>query len=62
MGNHGVGSVAPGDPTGAQNGIFSPASFSSPHAVELYPSQDIYSRPQINLSWTELEVLSLKKD
>ena len=30
-GNHGVGSVAPGDPTGAQNGItFSPASSPPP--------------------------------
>ena len=57
--NHGAGSVAPRVPLRAKTGH---PALSSLHAVELYPGQDIYSLPQIYPSWTELEVLSLKKD
>ena len=56
LGNHGAGSVAPGDPTGARNGIF-PQLHLILHAVEPFPGQGIYSLPQIYLSWMELEVL-----
>ena len=55
-GNHDAGSVSPGVPLGAQTRY--PVSLHL-HAVELYPSQSIYSLLQINLSWTERSVFSL---
>ena len=59
-GNHGVGSVAPGDPTVAQKGII--LQLHPPLlAIERYHGQSIYSLHQINPSWTELEVLALRK-
>ena len=60
-GNHLVGSVAPGDPTGAQKGRISKAP-SSPPCSRKVPCQNMYSLLQISLSWTKQEALSLKKD
>ena len=51
-GKHGVGSVAPGDPTGAQEHRKEECPGHHPFllSVEPYPSQNIYSLLQISLS------------
>ena len=47
-GNHGVGSVTPGDSTGAQNGIiFLPASFSPPCSRTVTWSRHLFSLTNI---------------